>query len=359
VDEIVLPAPAAGEGDLFSPEDGDAYVAVNRILRAGGAVARLLPTGERTAAAGAFVVKDEIGRTTLREMGLARHRGNVVRVEPVRAARIGVFEPWGSSMETGWTEWVLEQYEFGYERVFGDAIEAGDLGARFDVLVFATGLPATSAAGDAQSRPRAGQAAPAATTRAVAEKVLAAMPPFESWTGQIERVVRITRDKGVPNLRAFVEGGGTLVVFAGQTQRAAKHFDLPVEVGLYRGEGEQRRALSTRDFFIPGSLVAVGVDAGSALATGVPARIAAMFRRSDVLTVAPDAGERCRVVATFGERGELMAGWALGIEHLDGKAAVVECPVGLGRVILYGPDVIYRGQPHASFKLFFNALYGR
>jgi hypothetical protein len=32
--------------------------------------------------------------------------------------------------------------------------------------------------------------------------------------------------------------------------------------------------------------------------------------------------------------------------------------VGSGRVVLYGADVIYRGQPHASFKLVFNALYG-
>src|SRR5690606_16757193 len=136
---------------------------------------------------------------------------------------------------------------------------------------------------------------------------------------------RITRDKGVPNLRAFVEGGGTLVVFSGQAQRAAKHFDLPVEVGLFREEDGQRRAVPSSDFFIPGSLVAMHVDAGSALATGVPARIAAMFRRSDAFTVAPDAGERCRVVATYGERAELLAGWALGIDHLHGKAAVVEC----------------------------------
>ena len=83
-----------------------------------------------------------------------------------------------------------------------------------------------------------------------------------------------------------------------------------------------------------------------------------MFRRSDVLEVAADAGDAARVVATYGDTAELKSGWALGIEFLNGKAAVVECPVGEGRVVLYGPDVLYRGQPHASFKLVFNGLYG-
>lgn len=366
VDEVVLPAedlPAGGDHVMFSPENGDAYVVVNRLLRAGSGVQFSLPEGETEKAAGAFVVEaNAAARPVLsvaaRGLGVAfAVAPSTAERRPVRAARIGVFEPWGSSMDTGWTEWVLDQYEFAYERVFGDSIEAGNLEARFDVLIFATGLPPTSAAGDAQSRPRAGAPAPVAATRESAAAVLAAMPPFEDWSGQIERCVRISREKGIANLRAFVARGGTILVFAGQTQRAAKHFDLPVEVGLYRGEGDRRRAVASRDFFIPGSLVALHVGEHSALTSGVPARIAAMFRRSDAFTVAADAGAQVHVAATYGESAELLSGWALGIEHLDGKAAVVECRKERGRVILYGPDVIYRGQAHASFKLVFNALY--
>jgi hypothetical protein len=282
--------------------------------------------------------------------------------EPLRPARIGVFDPWGGNMESGWSQWVLEQFEFPFAQVFGDAVEAGDLAARCDVLLFSTGLPAASARGDAQSRPRGGDepGAPVATTAETAHKVLEALPPFEDWSKQRGRTERISREKGVPALRAFVEAGGTLLTFAGQNARAARLFDLPVEVGLFRDQDGERRALSSRDFFIPGSLVAVQHHGGSShpLLAGMPIQIAAMFRRSDALAVQPDAGDRARVVATYGERAELISGWALGIEHLNGKAAVVECPLGKGRVVMYGPDVIYRGQPHASFKLVFNALYG-
>jgi len=360
VDEVTLPPPVRRKGALFSPENSDAYLAVNRMLRADVGVNRL-GGGEDAPASGAFQAKAgdgaAVAQRILDELCIPREGGELHNVTPLRAARIGVYEPWGSTMEIGWVEWVLEQYEFAYERVYGDVVEAGGLRERFDVLILASGLPAASARGDARSRPGGSEAAPGAATREQAEKVLAAMPPFEVWQGQLERVVRVSREHGVPNLRAFVEGGGTLLVFAGQAQRAAKHFELPVEVGLYRDVDGERRAVPSRDFFIPGSLVALDVHDTSVLASGVPARVAAMFRRSEAFTVAPDAGSSCRVVATWGERAELLSGWALGLEHLNDKAAVVECRKGAGRVVLYGPDVVYRGQPHASFKLFFNALY--
>jgi hypothetical protein len=36
---------------------------------------------------------------------------------------------------------------------------------------------------------------------------------------------------------------------------------------------------------------------------------------------------------------------------------VAEATVGEGKVMLLGPEVAFRGQPHATFKLLFNALY--
>jgi hypothetical protein len=36
---------------------------------------------------------------------------------------------------------------------------------------------------------------------------------------------------------------------------------------------------------------------------------------------------------------------------------VTEAAVGEGRVVLLGPEVAFRCQPHATFKLLFNGLY--
>ena len=35
----------------------------------------------------------------------------------------------------------------------------------------------------------------------------------------------------------------------------------------------------------------------------------------------------------------------------------MEAQVGKGRVVLYGPEILQRAQPHGTFKLLFNALY--
>jgi hypothetical protein len=45
--------------------------------------------------------------------------------------------------------------------------------------------------------------------------------------------------------------------------------------------------------------------------------------------------------------------------NLDGGAAVAEAAVGEGKVFIMGPEVTFRGEPHTTFKLLFNAvLYG-
>ena len=53
----------------------------------------------------------------------------------------------------------------------------------------------------------------------------------------------------------------------------------------------------------------------------------------------------------------LAAGWAWGQRHLDGALAVVDAKVGAGRVLLFGPEITFRGQPHGTFKFLFNAIF--
>ena len=55
----------------------------------------------------------------------------------------------------------------------------------------------------------------------------------------------------------------------------------------------------------------------------------------------------------------MASGWAIGPEKLAGAAALVDAPMGQGRVIVLGPDVVNRAQARASVRFLFNALlYG-
>ena len=62
-------------------------------------------------------------------------------------------------------------------------------------------------------------------------------------------------------------------------------------------------------------------------------------------------------VAWFDSPTPLRSGWAWGQQYLDQAVAIVEAPVGKGRVVLFGPEIVWRAQPHGTFKLLFNGIY--
>ncbi len=68
-------------------------------------------------------------------------------------------------------------------------------------------------------------------------------------------------------------------------------------------------------------------------------------------------GAGATAVAGYKGADVLHAGWAWGQKALDGTTAVVDADLGRGKVLLFGPEVTMRGQPHLSFKFLFNALY--
>ena len=42
-------------------------------------------------------------------------------------------------MPSGWVRWILEQYEFDFEVVYPQTLDAGNLKAKYDVLLFPDG----------------------------------------------------------------------------------------------------------------------------------------------------------------------------------------------------------------------------
>ncbi len=100
------------------------------------------------------------------------------------------------------------------------------------------------------------------------------------------------------------------------------------------------------------------IDNTNPLAYGMPDTVDMFFDNSPVFRLPADArakGENR--VAWFSGKETLDSGWAQGQEMLDGATAVVEATSGEGKVFVMGPEVTFRGEPHATFKLLFNGLF--
>ena len=97
----------------------------------------------------------------------------------------------------------------------------------------------------------------------------------------------------------------------------------------------------------------VVLDTEHPIAYGMPRETAAFVQANGAFDVTGNA----KAVGTCPLTNPLMSGWILGDEKLHGKAAVVDVPVGQGRVILLALRPQFRAQVRGTYKLLFNSLY--
>ena len=163
----------------------------------------------------------------------------------------------------------------------------------------------------------------------------------------------------LPQLKAFLNDGGTIITIGNATSLAYE-VGLPVENHLTERTplGEVLN-LTGEQYYVPGSILQTDVDTTNILATGLPAKLDVFFDNSPVFRLKPDAQLRgVQPVAWFGSNKPLRSGWAWGQNYLEGGVAVASAKVGKGNLYLFGPEILFRGQPHGTFKFLFNGIYG-
>jgi hypothetical protein len=331
-------------GYLTTRAVNNAFVAVNRLLKAGEEVAVLREPwtlSGTTYPAGSIYLRSK--RSTRRAvdslaatLGVSFHGVRTrapATAATLRPARVGLWDQYGGSMDAGWARWILEQFEFPFERVFAPALDAGNLNAKFDVLVFVDG-------GIAEGEP------------GVAPRTETTSPDDVPAEYQVQ-LGRVTAAKTLPRLKEFIENGGTVITIGGSSTNLAGFLKLPIENHLV----ENGTPLARTKFYVPGSVVSAHVDATHPIAHGMGERADMFFDDSPVLRLAPDAESRgVRRISWYDSRAPLRSGWGWGQHYLENGLAAAEATLGKGKVILFGPEILKRAQPHGTFKLLFNAI---
>jgi hypothetical protein len=152
-------------------------------------------------------------------------------------------------------------------------------------------------------------------------------------------------ERGAEALKLFAAKGGAVVLFNDAAEYALRHLGVTIKDSL--------SGVSNREFYAPGSLLNVKAERHW-LTLGMPDEFTVWFENSPAFDI--PAGGRAQAVVRYREADVLASGWLLGENKLHGKAAVVEVPVGSGRIVLFGMRPQYRAQSYLTFKMFFNSL---
>ena len=338
---------SAGAGYLLSAGVNNSFIAVNDLLTAGVPVYRLV---SGTPEKGTFFIpanaraKQILNKSAtdlgLKVTGMNKRPKDAVKISPVRVA---LWDTYGGSMPSGWLRWIMEQYHFPFTVIYPKQIDSGDLRKKYDVIVFVTGaippVPGT----------RGGTVRSSFLREPKAEDIPA---EFRPWLG------RISADTSVPQLKRFMEQGGTVVTI-GTSTNLAYHLKLPVKNALVEKTATgAERPLSGTKYFIPGSILTASFDSTQPAAWGMPAQADVNFENSPVFRLDSGAvSQGVKPIAWFSTDKPLRSGWASGQAYLKDGVAAFMAPVGSGRLYAFGPEITFRGQSHGTFKLLFNELY--
>ncbi|NQT79761.1 MAG: hypothetical protein HQ555_05150 [Candidatus Aminicenantes bacterium] len=235
------------------------------------------------------------------------------KVYTLKPVRLGLYKSWTASMDEGWTRWILEQFEFPYKSFFNKDIRRGDLNKNFDVIIF-----------------------PDIRTNTILNGIPEESIPPE-YSGGIGEI-------GVKNIKEFVQNGGTLITLNSAADFPMKQFYLNIENSV--------EEIDRKSFFVPGSLLKVLINTNHPIAYGYEREGAVFFRRSPVF-----AAREGKSVVRYPLHNPLLSGWVNGEKYLFNKSAIVDVPLGEGKIILIGFPALYRGQSFHTFKFLFNSIY--
>jgi hypothetical protein len=316
--------------------------------------------------AGSFIISTENTATwervrkELQTLGfLAGRPPQLPNVETIDVdlPRIAIYTTWSNTEKVGWVRLAFDRWEIPFDLIHKDHVQSGaNLRAKYDVIV----MPhqAGSGKGIVYEQPKLSK--PLAYKKNDTFKSLGMYAETDDVRGGMGI-------EGVAEFVKFVEQGGVLMTFG-----VASYF--PAEFGVTRQVDAQR---PSGTWYAPGPYVEMQIQqpqhpvmfgyAGKTVpvrwAEGPLLQIAGQGGPfgggggSESVPAGPQRPDQPQVVARFtgGDAG-VLSGLMRGADQLRNRPAIVDAPVGKGRVLMFVNNPIYRWQTFGEHALVFNAL---
>jgi len=328
---VPLTGQITGSGDVLSldPAQNNSFRLINRAL-AEGASLRFQPAAN-----------GKSGRYLLSGIDAAKLDGWVndlaVRAERTSSAqtsgsvsvpsRIALYKASPGNMDEGWTEWLFDTFGYKYTLISPIDVRAGNLAARFDVIVVGS---QSLAGGFGRGGRGGGGGGGGGRGRGAAPDSTA--PP----------------DSVVRSFDEFVRGGGTVVAWNQGTSAAIAALRLPVRnvvAGVPRNQ-----------YFTGGSIMRVTTDPTHPVMSGMPEHSDVFVSGSPVFTTLD--GFEGSVLAKYpSDASPLRSGFLSGEKLMQGYAAALDVKREKGHVVLIAFQPQWRGQPIGTFRVVFNSAF--
>jgi len=294
--------------------------------------------------AGSFVVRTdgaaERVRAAVEELGLTAvgmREGPDVPMHELDVPRIAMYSTWGSTQDVGWVRYAFDEFGIPYDLIFKERVRRGNLRADYDVVV----MPSQGFNGKSLVFGREPREEPLAYTKTDRFQFLGMYGSSDDITGGMGL-------EGVIELQHFLDAGGVMMTLGNAST-------LPPDFGLVRDINASR---TSGNFYAPRPIVEAKIlRPESPIFYGYTDRTVPIKYTNGPLLQVPQEDRDDQILMKYvGGDDAVLSGLMRGAAQIKDRPAIVDVPVGKGRVLLYSTNPVYRWQNHGEFNMLFNAL---
>lgn len=298
--------------------------------------------GDTTYPAGSFLVPAEAGQTftdAVTRLGLEATGLSTmpdVATIDVDLPRLAMFSTWGRTQEVGWVRHAFDTFGIPYELIYKERVREGALRAAYDVVL----IPSQATTGRSLVYDVERKAGPLAYRKDPAFPTLGLYGETDDVTGGMGL-------QGVLELQKFVDEGGVLITLGASSY-------MPAEFGLQRQVSVNR---PTGAFYAPGPIVQAEIlHPEHPIFFGYSKKTLPVRYANGPLFQVPEEDVPAQVLMRFtgGDDG-VLSGLMRGAGETRRRPALVDTPVGKGRILAFATNPCYRWQNHGEFGMLFNA----